>query len=731
MSTEVVNREAQLETFSYDDKLTKMFAIATMIWGAVALFLGVWIAFELATYKMNLSLPWITFGRLRPLHTNTALFAFVGNSIFTGVYYSTQRLLKTRMASDLMGRIHFWGWQLIIVGAALTLPFGITASKEYAEMEWPLDIAVAVIWVTFGVNFFLTLKKRREKHIYVAIWFYIATIITVAMLYIVNNLEVPVTLTKSYSLYAGVQDALIQWWYGHNAVAFFLTTPFLGLMYYFIPKAVNRPVYSYRLSIIHFWSLISVYIWAGPHHLLYTALPEWVQSLGMAFSVALWAPSWGGMINGLLTLRGAWDRVRKEPILKFFATAVTFYGMATFEGPLLAIKSVNSIGHYTDWVVGHVHAGTIGWNYMLTAGMLYYIVPRLWKTQLWSQKLANLQFWTATIGLLLYIMSMWTAGITQGLMWRAVDETGKLVYPNFIETVIKIVPMYWVRAFGGVFVLTGFIILIYNLYKTISLAPKQDTEEEVLKALPLSAYREEAKASPHRRLEGMALLFSVLAFVAVLVGSSIEIIPSLLSNHFIAKDSRVKPYRPLEIMGRDIYVREGCYVCHSQMVRPMAAEKLRYGRVSSAAEFIYDRPFQWGSRRIGPDIHRVGSKYNNMWHYRHMKNPRDVTTGSIMPNYPWLYDAKLKYDALPRKMKILKQLGAPYTDEEMTNGIKLAKAQAQTIMTSLEKDGVPKEMVNREIIALISYLQRLGTDLGPTPDEGAPVVSQSASEGAQ
>ncbi len=717
MSTGVENREAQLETFSYDDKLTKMFAIATIVWGAVALFLGVWIAFELATYKTNLDLPWFTFGRLRPLHTNAAIFAFVGNAIFAGVYYSTQRLLKTRMASDIMGRIHFWGWQLIIVGAAITLPLGITASKEYAELEWPLDIAVALIWVTFGVNFFLTLKQRRERHIYVAIWFYIATIITVAMLYVVNNLEIPVSLTKSYSLYAGVQDALIQWWYGHNAVAFFLTTPFLGLMYYFIPKAVNRPVYSYRLSIIHFWSLIFVYIWAGPHHLLYTALPEWAQTLGMAFSVALWAPSWGGMINGLLTLRGAWDRVRKEPILKFFATGVTFYGMSTFEGPLLAIKSVNSLGHYTDWVVGHVHSGTIGWNYMMTAGMLYYMVPKLWKTNLWSQKLANLQFWSATIGLLLYVMSMWTAGITQGLMWRAVDETGKLVYPNFVETVVKIIPMYWVRAFGGVFVLGGFILLIINLYQTIKNAPKAETEDEKFKALPLSASKEDGHATPHRKLEGLTLLFSVLAFVAVLVGSAIEIIPALLSNNFIVKDSRVKPYRPLEVLGRDIYVREGCYVCHSQMVRPMVAEKLRYGRVSSATEFIYDRPFQWGSRRIGPDLHRVGGKYNHMWHYRHMMNPRDVTPGSIMPNYPWLYDGKIKYDALPRKMQVLATLGAPYSSEEIANSIDSAKAQAQSIIADLVKDGVPAAMVDKDIVALIAYLQRLGTDLGDTPDE--------------
>jgi len=711
MSTAVEKGESNLETFSYNDKLTKMFVIATLIWGAIALFLGVWIAFQLASWQLNLDLPWFTFGRLRPLHTNAAIFAFIGNAIFAGVYYSTERLLKTRMASDLLGKIHFWGWQLIIVGAAITLPLGLSSAKEYAELEWPLDILVAVIWVTFGVNFFLTLKRRRERHIYVAIWFYIATILTVAVLYVVNNLAIPVSFMKSYSIFAGVQDALVQWWYGHNAVAFFLTTPFLGLMYYFIPKAINRPIYSYRLSIIHFWSLIFVYIWAGPHHLLYSALPEWVQTLGVAFSIALWAPSWGGMINGLLTLRGAWDRVRREPILKFLATAVTFYGMATFEGPLLSIKSVNSLAHFTDWIVGHVHSGTIGWNYMLTSGMIYYMVPKLWKTKLYSDRLANIQFWSATVGLLLYIMSMWTAGITQGLMWRAVDETGKLVYPNFVETVVKIVPMYWVRAFGGVLILFGFVVLIYNIYKTIKLAPK-DQSEDVFRAAPLSSNPIDEHGGKHRKLEGIPLVFSVLALLAILVGTIIELVPSLVSNTFVVKDSRVKPYSPLEIIGRDIYVKEGCYTCHSQLVRPMVAEKLRYGKPSSATEYIYDRPFQWGSRRIGPDLHRVGGKYSHMWHYRHMLNPREVTTGSIMPNYPWLFRNKIKYSSLSKKMQVLAALGAPYKTEEIEYSVKNAKEQANKITRELERDGVDGKMVNKEIIALIAYLQRLGTDAG-------------------
>lgn len=702
---------SKLESFSYDDGTVKLFTIATVIWGIVGLTLGVVIAFQLASWKFNFGLPWTTFGRLRPLHTNAAIFAFVGNAIFAGVYFSTQRLLKTRMFSDMLSKFHFWGWQLIIVAAALTIPFGITTGKEYAELEWPIDIAITVVWVIFAVNFFGTLVRRRERHIYVAIWFYIATIVTVAVLHIVNSLSLPVDFLKSYSIFAGVQDALVQWWYGHNAVAFFLTTPFLGLMYYFVPKAINRPVYSYRLSIIHFWSLIFVYIWAGPHHLLYSALPEWAQTLGMAFSVALWAPSWGGMINGLLTLRGAWHRVRKEPVLKFLATGVTFYGMSTFEGPLLSIKSVNALGHFTDWIVGHVHSGTIGWNYMMTAGIIYYMVPKLWKTKLYSEKLANLQFWTATIGLLLYIMSMWTAGITQGLMWRAVDGSGKLVYPNFVETVVKIIPMYWVRAFGGVLVLAGFFMLVYNIFKTIQGASKSE-QEEVYQAAPLNASPIDSHGGAHRKLEGLPMIFTVLSLVAILVGSAVEILPSLLSNNFITKSEKVKPYTPLELAGRDIYIKEGCYVCHSQLVRPMVDEQLRYGKVSEAAEYVYDHPFQWGSRRIGPDLMRVGGKYSNMWHYRHMINPREVTQGSIMPNYDWLTKIKYNKKALSKKLSVMKKLGVPYTEEQINNATELAEKQALEITTDLSKDGVSMDMKNKQIVALIAYLQRIGVNLG-------------------
>lgn len=703
------------EKFSYDDDIVKLFVIATLTWGAVALLLGVTIAFQLADWRVNLGLPWTTFGRLRPLHTNAAIFAFCGNAIFAGIYHSHQRLLKARLFNDLLSRIHFWGWQLIIVAAALTLPNGITTGKEYAELEWPIDIAITVIWVVFAVNFFGTIMRRRERHIYVAIWFYIATIITVAVLHVVNSIELPVSFLKSYSMYAGVQDALVQWWYGHNAVAFFLTTPFLGLMYYYIPKAANRPVYSYRLSIIHFWSLVFIYIWAGPHHLLYTTLPEWAQTLGMVFSISLWMPSWGGMINGLLTLRGVWNKVRTEPELRFMATAVTFYGMATFEGPLLSIKSVNAIAHFTDWIPGHVHAGTIGWNYMLTAGMLFYLVPKLWNSELFSKKLAHTQFWLATIGLLLYMVSMWVAGITQSLMWRAMDDAGRLVYPNFIETVVKIVPMYWVRAIGGTLVLISFVMMIYNLYKTARNGKQTEVAPQLAYALDESSIEKDAK--PHRVLEGWPMVFSVLSLIAILVGSAIEIIPSLMAENYIVKIDAIRPYTPLELYGRDIYIKEGCYTCHSQTIRPMTHEVLRYGRPSEAAEFVYDHPFQWGSKRTGPDLARVGGKYPHMWHYKHFYDPRDVTQGSIMPRYTWLFDSKIDFKSLPKKLKVMQKLGVPYTDEEVNKAVTLAQSQAKEISSELISNGVPAKIENMDVVALIAYIQRLGVDYSQVPEE--------------
>lgn len=709
MKNPELHSETILEKIFYDDDIVKKFLLATLIWAGAAFLFGLIAALQLAWWPMNMNLEWVTFGRLRPLHTNAAIFAFAGNAIFAGIYHSSQRLLKTRLFSDALSRLHFWGWQLIIVAAAITLPLGYSQSKEYAELEWPIDIAITVIWVVFAVNFFGTISKRRERHLYVAIWFYIATIITVAVLHIVNSIEVPVSFLQSYPVYAGIQDALVQWWYGHNAVAFFLTTPFLGLMYYYVPKAANRPVYSYQLSIIHFWSLVFIYIWAGPHHLLYTSLPEWAQTLGMVFSLMLWAPSWGGMINGLLTLRGAWHLLRTDPIIKFFVTALTFYGMATFEGPLLSIKSVSAIGHYTDWIIGHVHAGALGWNGMLTFGMMYYLVPRLWKTKLYSDKLATNHFWIATLGVLLYYISMVTAGITEGLMWRALTPEGRLVYPDFIETVVRVVPLYWVRALGGFMFLIGFCMMVYNIYKTIQSAPAEQSDSEAKVPMRHAVFAKPDPKEGHSKLEGMATVFSVLAFLAIAVGSVIEIYPTLSLHKYITPNNMVEPYTPLELAGRDIYVSEGCYTCHSQQIRPIAAEVLRYGKASTVEESMYDRPFQWGSKRMGPDLARVGKRYPNLWHFQHMIDPRAVTPKSIMPSYSWMVEKEADFLSLRKKLSVMKSLGVPYDDDTVANADIKAQKEAIVIAEDLKANGVniPK-LEKKQIVALIAYLQALG-----------------------
>ncbi len=700
-----------VETFRYDDDIVRKFILATILWGVVALLAGVIIAAQLAFWQLNL-LPEITFGRLRPLHTNAAIFAFVGNAMFAGIYHSTQRLCKARLFNDLLSKIHFWGWQLIIVSAALTLPFGITTSKEYAELEWPIDLAIAAIWVVFAINFFGTLYKRRERHMYVALWFYIATILTVALLHIVNSLSLPISFLKSYPIYAGVQDALVQWWYGHNAVAFFLTTPILGLMYYYMPKAANRPVYSYRLSIIHFWALVFIYIWAGPHHLLYTSLPEWAQSLGMVFSLMLIAPSWGGMINGLLTLRGAWDKLRTDPVLKFLVVAVTFYGMATFEGPMMSIKSINALSHYTDWTIGHVHSGALGWNGFMNFALIYFLVPRLWGRPLYSQALATAHFWLATIGIVFYVVAMWVAGITQGLMWRAFDGDGYLAYGNFMETVTRIIPMYYVRLIGGLMYLVGMLILVYNVWRTIAGATVP--EDEKAQAAPLVG-EPRRYASLQQMLEAHPFKFAALTLVAVLIGGIIEFVPTFVVKSNIPTIAAVKPYSPLELEGRDIYVAEGCYTCHSQMIRPFRAETERYGEYSKAGEFVYDHPFQWGSRRIGPDLHRIGGKYPDMWHYRHMEDPRITSPGSIMPKYTWLLNQKLDTSYTSAKLKAMQTLGVPYTDLEVKDAKKTLEAQAEKIAKGLEAQGVTN-VADKKIIALIAYMQRLGTDIKKTSE---------------
>lgn len=754
----------------YNDRVVRQFVVASAFWGVVAMLAGVLIAGQMAFYQLNFGTPWLTFGRLRPLHTNAAIFAFVGNMIFAGVYHSTQRLTRTRLASDFLGALHFWGWQAIIVGAAITLPLGLTRGKEYAELIWPINIAVTVIWVVFAINFFWTLAVRNEKSLYVAIWFYIATIITVAMLYIVNHLQIPTSLLHSYPVFGGVQDALVQWWYGHNAVAFFLTTPILGIMYYYLPKAAERPVYSYRLSIVHFWSLVFIYIWAGPHHLLNTALPEWLQTLGMIFSLMLWAPSWGGMLNGLLTLRGAWDKLRTDPVLKFFAAGVTFYGMATFEGPLLAIRSVNALSHYTDWTIGHVHAGTLGWNSFMAAGMFYWLVPRLYNTRLHSTRLADLHFWTGMIGILLYVASMWVSGIAQGLMLGAVTPEGVLAYPNFIEAVTSTWAMLVTRMVGGAIFLAGFIAMFYNLLRTIrSGAPATSTIEVPIPSIPpregLGLVRsffnapvlycfllmlfaslwglgrgmvsiiafvlmvETALAAMihmsiagarwsdwYERLLESWLPFSVLTFVAVAIGGMIQILPTVFLNQTLNEDGPwQRVYTPLELAGRDLYVREGCYTCHSQMIRSLVGDVLRYGPSGRIAESLYDFPYQWGSKRTGPDLERVGSKYPNVWHFQHLLDPRSTSPGSTMPNYPWLLRQKTDLAALESKISVQRRLGVPFPQRSGDEIVAESLAQGKGIAEDLAKSGI-EIAPDREVIALIAYLQQLGkTTEAPNP----------------
>ncbi|MDQ7013896.1 MAG: cytochrome-c oxidase, cbb3-type subunit I [Planctomycetota bacterium] len=789
-----------MEEFVYNDAIVRKFLGATLLWGFVGMLVGLIVAFQMvlpiavqwleasvfsgpngltAALRLLYEHEWLSFGRLRPLHTNAVIFAFAGNAIFTAVYYSTQRLCKARMWSDLLGNLHFWGWQLIIVSAAITLPLGITQGKEYAELEWPIDLAIAVVWAGFfGTNFLMTLVKRRERHMYVALWFYIATIVTVTILHIFNNLWVPAGLVhlfktgempsaelmmKSYPIYAGVQDAFMQWWYGHNAVAFFLTTPFLGMMYYFLPKAADRPVFSYKLSIIHFWSLVFIYIWAGPHHLHYTALPVWASSIAMVFSIMLWMPSWGGMINGLLTLRGAWHKVASDPVLKFFVIGVTFYGMATFEGPMLSIKTVNALSHYTDWTIAHVHSGTLGWNGFMIFGMIYWLAPRLFQTELFSKKLVAAHFWIGTVGMLLYIIPIYVAGITQGLMWRAFDETGRLAFPDFVETVTKLMPFYWARAIGGTLYLAGVVIGIYTIWRTWKNRPTK-YDEPVQRAPALrKEYRDDAgergeerlqgvvwagramdkfvQGKWHRRWERLPIRFTGWVIVAVVVASLFEIVPLFVIRSNVPSIASVQPYTPLELAGRDIYVAEGCYNCHSQMIRPIFAETERYGEYSKPGESVYNRPFQWGSRRIGPDLAREGLfRPSGSWHLNHFYDPRSVVGQSIMPAYSVFFRRDIRFEEIQARVDAMAMLGVPY-GEAINSAPEMAREQARAVAAAIideaggfaeirvaiwdlvlgrmptSREEAIEALSQKKVIAVISYMQRLGTDL--TRDGGA------------
>ncbi len=750
----------ETQKFSYDNSIVRAFLYATVVFGLVGFLLGLtaaWMLFypELPEFFLGTDDPTIVslqsgnlqglinsqgafgFGRIRMLHTSAVIFAFVCNGFFAGAYYSMQRLLKTRMYSDTLSWIHFWGWQLMIVAVVITFLMGINTSKEYAEHEWPIDILITIIWVIFGINMFGTIAKRRVRHLYVAIWFYLGTWVAIAMLHIFNNLEVPLSFVgwKSYSAYAGVKDALVQWWYGHNAVAFVLTTPVLGLMYYFLPKAANRPVFSYKLSIIHFWSLIFVYIWAGPHHLQYTAVPGWAQALATGFSIMLIAPSWGGMLNGLLTLRGAWDKVREDPVLKFFVVAVTCYGMATFEGPLLATKTLNKIGHYTDWVIGHVHVGALGWNGFMTFGMVYFLLPILWRTKLWSVKLANWHFWLGTLGIIFYAVPLYIAGFTQGLMWKQFNPDGTLVYKNWLDTVTAIIPYYQMRFVGGLLYISGAVLMVINLIATVRQGSFQKEVPAEAPALANVTKKRKEGEGLHLWLERTPILLTVLSFVAVAIGGFIEIVPTLAIKDNVPTIAAVKPYSPLELEGRDLYIREGCNSCHSQMIRPFRDEVVRFngknGQYSKAGEFVYDRPFLWGSKRTGPDLHRQGGKNPSSWHYKHMLNPRVTSAGSIMPRYPWLIANDLDRSKMVDKVKLMKNaFDVPYTTAQIDSADQWADNQAAFIVKQIYSEAADVKLAyeqrkaaeganftpleKKEIVALIAYLQRLGTDIKTT-----------------
>ncbi|MDQ0476666.1 MULTISPECIES: cytochrome-c oxidase, cbb3-type subunit I [Chryseobacterium] len=757
----------ETQKFSYDNNIVRAFLYATIVFGIVGFLLGLTAALMLFYPELpefffgtddativslrsgNLqglinSHGALGFGRIRMLHTSAVIFAFVCNGFFAGAYYSMQRLLKTRMYSDTLSWIHFWGWQLMIVSVVITFLMGINTSKEYAEHEWPIDILILVIWLVFGFNMFATIIKRRVRHLYVAIWFYLGTWVAIAMLHIFNNLEVPLSFTgwKSYSAYAGVKDALVQWWYGHNAVAFVLTTPVLGLMYYFLPKAADRPIFSYKLSIIHFWSLIFVYIWAGPHHLQYTAIPGWAQALATGFSIMLIAPSWGGMLNGLLTLRGAWDKVRENPILKFFVVAITCYGMATFEGPILATKTLNKIGHYTDWVIGHVHIGALGWNGFMTFGMIYYLIPIMWRTKIWSVKLANWHFWLGTLGIIFYAVPLYIAGFTQGLMWKQFNPDGTLLYKNWLDTVTAIIPYYQMRFVGGLLYIAGAILMCVNVVATVRNGSFQKNVPAEAPALAKISNQRKEGEGLHLWIERMPTLLTILSFVAVAIGGFVEIVPTLLIKENVPTIAAVKPYSPLELEGRDLYIREGCNSCHTQMIRPFRDEVVRFngknGQYSKAGEFIYDRPFLWGSKRTGPDLHREGGKNPSSWHYKHMLNPRVTSAGSIMPRYPWLIARDLDRSQMVAKIELMKNtFDVPYTKAQIDSADSWADNQASFIVKQIfseaadvknayeakkKADGanfVPLE--KKEIIALIAYLQRLGTDIKTTEIQTASI----------
>jgi cytochrome c oxidase cbb3-type subunit I/II len=738
------------ERFTYDDDIVRKFATATIAWGLIATVAGLVGALLLVVPQMFGVNPRLNFGRLRPLHTNVAIFAFIGNGIFAAIYYSTQRLCKARMWSDVLSRVHFWAWQAIILVGTISLPVGITQGRESAELEWPIDLAIAIVWIlVFGGNFLMTLLHRRERHMYISLWFYIAAIVTVGFLHVFNNVVVPAELWQGDAIYAGVQDAFMQWWYGHNLMAFLLIMPFLGLMYYFVPKASGQPVFSYRLGIIHFWSLVLLYVWAGPHHLHYTAIPEWASSLGMLFGLMLWMPSWGGMVNGLLTLRGSAKQAVSDPALKFFFAALVCYGIFTLEESLLSIKSINGLTQYTDWMIAHVHVGALGWNGLLIFGMLYWLLPRLFQTKIWSDKLVSLHFWLTVLGMGLYVLPIYAAGCQQAWQLQKLNETGYLEFPVFMDTVEALRPFWWLRVVGGVLYVSGVVTLAVNALLTWSTRPSQYDIPELSaprfiadftedKPLPASRYADVpmldaakrlevwTRLAWHRQWERFPVKFAVLTGSAVLFATLFQAIPIFLIRGSVPTIATVEPYTPLELAGRHLYIAEGCVNCHTQIVRPLLTETMRHGEYSKPDEFFYDAPALWGSRRIGTDLAREGGRHTSWWHWQHFANPRFEIETSLMPGYGHLLDADLNYQAIEPLVRAASYQGAHYNFDP-NNSEPIARQQAERIAAEIVAQGGPPLTFDKQAVALIAYLQRLGVDAfkSPQPAEVKPAVAEA------
>jgi cytochrome c oxidase cbb3-type subunit I/II len=742
----------------YSDRVARQFALAALAWGALGMAVGLLIALQLAFWPANLP-PYLSFGRMRPVHTTAAVFAFAGNMIFAGVYYASQRLLQIRLPSPRLGAIHFWSWQLVAAAAVITTPLGHTQGVELAEPQWPLDIAMLGSWLVFAFHFFWMIKRRNQRRLHPALWFIVATILAFTAGHVASSLAVPVGALDSYSLFAGVQDAAVQSWYGHGAVTFLLTAPMFGLLYFLLPRAAGHPIHSYRLAIVHFWGLAFLFAATAPQQLLNTALPDWSQTAGAALGLLLLAPSWAGVLNGLLTARAAWSRLRGDPVLLFITAALLFQGLAALQAPLLGLRSVSGLAAYTDWTIGHVHATALGWDGLMAAALLYWMVPRLYGTKLHSRAAAGAHFYMAVVGILVYLSSMWIAGATQGLMWRAEGATGGLAY-TFVETLAALRVPYWARLGGGALYLAGFAVMIWNLAVTIRRGRAVDEEAEVegpvdepaggarglvfaqpvliaatvtglvvaaafanpLAALGLvflagllglgglagaAVLGDRTRPTWHQELERRPLAFTALVAAAVLVGPVVEIAPLLVRGpEPVAGESA--PYSPLQLEGRAVYVAEGCHACHSQMIRPFLWEVARYGEVSSASESLHDHPSQWGSRRIGPDLARVGGRYPDLWHYQHLVDPRAVTPGSTMPPYPHLVDRRVDLAATGGKMRALRAAGVPYEDRAIDRAAAAALAEARTIAAELRQTGGVDVAPDSEMVALIAYLQRLG-----------------------